>query len=35
MASDAVPIVKYPRTEHVCDAGGSGVSRDDLLLSVC
>ena len=30
-AGDA-PLVKFPRTEHVLDAGGSGVTRDDLLM---
>ena len=26
-------LFKYPRTEHLLDAGGSGVSRDDLVMS--
>ena len=30
---DVVESFKFPRTAHVLDAGGSGVSRDDLLLS--
>ena len=25
-------LFKFPRTHHVLDAGGTGVSRDDLLL---
>lgn len=25
-------IIKFPRTHHIFDAGGSGVSRDDLVL---
>jgi hypothetical protein len=28
-----VPIMKFPRTAHVMDAGGTSVSRDDLLLT--
>lgn len=26
-------IIKFPRTHHIFDAGGTGVSRDDLLLN--
>jgi len=26
-------IIKFPRTHHIFDAGGSGVTRDDLVLS--
>ena len=26
------PLTKFPRTEHLFDAGGSGVTRDDLVL---
>jgi atypical dual specificity phosphatase len=26
-------IIKFPRTHHIFDAGGSGVSRDDLVLN--
>jgi len=26
-------IIKFPRTHHIFDAGGTGVTRDDLLLS--
>jgi hypothetical protein len=29
---DSVPLMKFPRTSHLYDAGGSGVARDDLLL---
>ena len=28
----ATDLFKFPRTRHLFDAGGSGVSRDDLLL---
>ena len=31
MATEA-DLFKFPRTRHLFDAGGSGVSRDDLLL---
>ena len=33
--AEAAPagLFKFPRTHHVLDAGGTGVSRDDLLLS--
>lgn len=31
-ASGAVDLFKFPRTKHLFDAGGSGVSRDDLLM---
>lgn len=31
--ADAVAAFKFPRTPHILDAGGSGVSRDDLLMS--
>jgi len=27
------PMLKFPRTHHLADAGGSAVSRDDLLMS--
>ena len=27
-----VELFKFPRTRHLFDAGGSGVSRDDLLM---
>ena len=27
------PLTKFPRTEHLFDAGGSGVTRDDLVLA--
>ena len=32
--AEAAPagLFKFPRTHHVLDAGGTGVSRDDLLL---
>ena len=30
---DGHTIIKFPRTHHIFDAGGSGVTRDDLLLS--
>lgn len=26
-------IIKFPRTHHIFDAGGSGVTRDDLVMS--
>ena len=29
----APTFVKFPRTRHVLDAGGSGVARDDLLMT--
>lgn len=32
MASKKVDLFKFPRTKHLFDAGGSGVSRDDLLM---
>jgi hypothetical protein len=34
-ASDAEgsSLFKFPRTSHIADAGGSGVTRDDLLMS--
>ena len=25
-------LIKFPRTEHIFDAGGSAIARDDLLL---
>lgn len=28
-----VPLCKFVRTAHIADAGGSGVSRDDLVMS--
>ena len=32
MASNKIEIFKFPRTRHLFDAGGKGVSRDDLLM---
>ena len=32
MAADTLDLFKFPRTKHLFDAGGSGVSRDDLLM---
>ena len=32
MATEKVDLFKFPRTRHLFDAGGSGVSRDDLLM---
>ena len=32
MASNKIDLFKFPRTKHLFDAGGSGVSRDDLLM---
>ena len=32
MASEREDLFKFPRTRHLFDAGGSGVSRDDLLM---
>ena len=32
MAANTVQLFKFPRTKHLFDAGGSGVSRDDLLM---
>lgn len=32
-SSSSIPHVKFPRTTHIFDAGGSGVTRDDLVLS--
>ena len=32
MASGREELFKFPRTRHLFDAGGSGVSRDDLLM---
>ena len=32
MATNKVDLFKFPRTKHLFDAGGSGVSRDDLLM---
>lgn len=31
-ASSTVDLYKFPRTKHLFDAGGSGVSREDLLM---
>ena len=31
-ASGTVDLFKFPRTKHLFDAGGSGVSREDLLM---
>lgn len=31
-ASNTVDLYKFPRTKHLFDAGGSGVSREDLLM---
>ena len=31
-ASGTVDLYKFPRTKHLFDAGGSGVSREDLLM---
>ena len=28
-----VDFFKFPRTHHIADAGGSGVTRDDLVMS--
>lgn len=33
VAKDTSGFIKYPRTPHISDAGGTGVSRDDLLMS--
>ena len=30
--ADKIELFKFPRTKHLFDAGGSGVSRDDLLM---
>lgn len=32
MASEREELFKFPRTRHLFDAGGSGVTRDDLLF---
>ena len=32
MATEKEDLFKFPRTRHLFDAGGSGVSRDDLLF---
>lgn len=32
MAAEKEDLFKFPRTRHLFDAGGSGVSRDDLLF---
>lgn len=32
MASRRVEVFKFPRTKHLFNAGGTGVSRDDLLM---
>ena len=32
MASGREELFKFPRTRHLFDAGGSGVTRDDLLM---
>ena len=32
MAANTVQLFKFPRTKHLFDAGGSGVSRDNLLM---
>ena len=32
MAAQRTDLYKFPRTKHLFDAGGSGVSRDDLLM---
>ena len=32
MAARDDDLVKFPRTQHLFDAGGHGVSRDDLVL---
>ncbi len=32
MASNRVDVFKFPRTKHLFNAGGTGVSRDDLLM---
>jgi hypothetical protein len=29
---NSVPLFKYPRTPHLYDAGGSAITRSDLLL---
>ena len=31
--ADKLEILKFPRTRHLLDAGGSGVTRDDLLMT--
>ncbi|XP_065054389.1 uncharacterized protein LOC135683141 [Rhopilema esculentum] len=31
--SEKLDLVKFPRTRHLLDAGGNGVSRDDLLMT--
>lgn len=31
--ADRLEILKFPRTRHLLDAGGSGVTRDDLLMT--
>lgn len=32
MAASKAELFKFPRTKHLFDAGGGGVSRDDLLM---
>lgn len=32
MASEKLDLFKFPRTRHLFDAGGSSVSRDDLVM---
>lgn len=32
MASGRVDVIKFPRTKHIFNAGGTGVTRDDLLM---
>ena len=32
MATKRVEVFKFPRTKHLFNAGGTGVSRDDLLM---
>ena len=31
--TESQQIIKFPRTHHIFDAGGTGVTRDDLVLS--
>jgi len=31
--TDTMPLLKFPRTHHIADLGGSAVTRDDLIFS--
>lgn len=33
-AEGIADFYKFPRTHHIYDAGGSGVTRDDLVLQL-